>query len=135
MAQIARNLTDPVDGFLREHRFVICDRDAKFATSFRSILDGTGITVVRTPRQAPNGNAYAERFVLSIKSECLNRLMLFGEASSRRALGEYLQHYQAERPHQGLGNDPLEVGPRVRRGTVRFRERLGGLLRHYDRAA
>ena len=135
MAQIARNLTDPVDGFLREHRFVICDRDAKFATSFRSILDGTGITVVRTPRQAPNGNAYAERFVLSIKSECLNRLMLFGEAASRRALGEYLQHYQAERPHQGLGNDPLEVVPRVRRWTVRCRERLGGLLRHYDRVA
>ena len=135
MAQIARNLTDPVDGFLREHRFVICDRDAKFAASFRSILDGTGITVVRTPRQAPNCNAYAERFVLSIKSECLNRLMLFGEVPLRRAVGEYLQHYQAERPHQGLGNDPLEVVPRVRRGTVRCRERLGGLLRHYDRAA
>ena len=135
MAQVARNLTDPVDGFLRERRVVICDRDAKFAAPFRSILEGTGITVIRTPRQAPNCNAYAERFVLSIKSECLHRMMLFGEASLRRAVGEYLQHYQTERPHQGLGNEPLQVMAPVRSGTVRCTERLGGLLKHYDRAA
>ena len=84
MAQIARNLTDPVDGFLPGHRFVICDRDAKFSTPFRSILRVTGVDVIRAPRQAPNCNAHAERFVLSIKSECLNRMMFFGEASLRR---------------------------------------------------
>ncbi len=114
---------------------MICDRDAKFAAPFRSILEVAGIKVIRTPQQAPNCNAFAERFVLSIKSECLNRMMLFGEASLRRAVGEYLQHYEAERPHQGLGNEPLEIMPRVRRGKVRCTERLGGLLRHYDRAA
>ena len=135
MAQIARNLTDPVDGFLRGHRFVICDRDAKFAPQFRSILQVAGIEVIRTPRQAPNCNAYAERFVLSIKSECLNRMMLFGEASLRRAVREYLQHYQTERPHQGLENETLDVTPRVTNGPIRCTERLGGLLKHYDRAA
>ena len=135
MAQIARNLTDPVDGFLRGHRFVICDRDAKFAPQFRSILQVAGIEVIRTPRQAPNCNAYAERFVLSIKSECLNRMILFGEASLRRAVREYLQHYQTERPHQGLENETLDVTPRVTNGPIRCTERLGGLLKHYDRAA
>ena len=135
MAQLARNLTDPVDGFLRGHRFVICDRDAKFAAPFRSILAAAGTKVIRTPRQAPNANAYAERFVLSIKSECLNRIMLFGETSLRRAIDEYLQHYQTERPHQGLGNDRLEVVDRQGKGPVRCTERLGGLLKHYERAA
>ena len=68
MAQVARNLTDPEDGFLRAHHFVICDRDAKFTAEFRRILQAVGVRVIRTPRQAPNGNAHAERFVLSIKS-------------------------------------------------------------------
>ena len=103
MAQVARNLPDPEDGFLRAHHFVICDRDAKFTAEFRRILQAVGVRVIRTPRQAPNGNAHAERFVLSIKSECLNRMMFFGEASWRRAVGAYLQHDHRERPHQGAG--------------------------------
>ena len=135
MAQVARNLTDAEDGFLRAHRFLICDRDAKFTAEFRSILQVTGVDVIRTPRQAPNCNAYAERFVLSIKSECLNRMMFFGEASLRRAVGEYLQHYHHERPHQGLGNETLRVARRGTTGEVRCTERLGGLLKHYERAA
>ena len=135
MAQIARNLTDPVDGFLRGHRFVICDRDAKFSIQFRSILRVTGVDVIRAPRQAPNCNAHAERFVLSIKSECLNRMMFFGEASLRRAVGEYLQHYHRERPHQGIGTETLRIAPRGTTGEIRCTERLGGLLKHYDRAA
>ena len=135
MAQMARNVTDPVDGFLRGHRFVICDRDAKFSAQFRSILRGSGVDVIRTPRQAPNCNAYAERFVLSIKSECRNGMMFFNDASLRRAVGEYLQHYHCERPHQGLGNETLRVAPRCATGEVQCTERLGGLLKHYDRAA
>ena len=94
-----------------------------------------GVRVLRTPRQAPNCNAHAERFVLSIKSECLNRMMFFGEASLRRAVGEYLQHYHRERPHQGRGNETLDVAPRSTEGALRCRERLGGLLKHYARAA
>ena len=107
IAQVARNLTDPEDGFLRGHRFVICDRDAKFTAEFRHILKVVGVEIVLTPRQAPNCNAHAERFVLSIKSECLNRMMFFDQASLRRAVGEYLEHYHRERPHQGLGNETL----------------------------
>lgn len=135
MAQIARHLTDPMDGFLRTHRFVICDRDAKFTAQFRRILQGAGVEVIRTPKQAPNCNAHAERFVLSIKSECLNRLMFFGEASLRRAIAAYLQHYHQERPHQGRGNETLDPAPRPMVGEVRCTERLGGLLKHYYRAA
>ena len=135
MAQVARNLTDPVDGFLRRHRLVICDRDAKFTAQFRRILRVAGVEVIRTPTQAPNCNAHAERFVLSIKSECLNRLVFFGEASLRRAIAAYLQHYHHERPHQGLGNETLEHAPRPIVGEVRCTERLGGLLKHYYRAA
>ena len=135
MAQVARNLTDPEDGFLRAHHFVICDRDAKFTAEFRRILQAVGVRVIRTPRQAPNCNAHAERFVLSIKSECLNRMMFFGEASLRRAVGEYLQHYHRERPHQGRGNETLDSAPRSTEGELRCTERLGGLLKHYARAA
>ena len=135
MAQVARNLTDPEDGFLRAHHFVICDRDAKFTAEFRRILQAVGVRVIRTPRQAPNGNAHAERFVLSIKSECLNRMMFFGEASLRRAVGAYLQHYHRERPHQGRGNETLDSAPRSTEGELRCTERLGGLLKHYARAA
>ncbi len=91
--------------------------------------------VILTPRHAPNCNAHAERLVLSIKSECLNRMMFFGEASLRRAVGEYLQHYHQERPHRGLGNDMLTSAPRSTEGELRCTERLGGLLKHYARAA
>lgn len=79
-------------------------------------------------------NAYAERFVLSIKSECLDRLILFGERSLRKACHEYLSHYHAERNHQGLDNELIE--PRLSgRGSVVCDERLGGLLKYYRRAA
>ena len=108
MAQVARNLTDAFDGFLTGHRFLICDRDSKFSEQFRRTLRGSGVEVMQTPVQAPNCNAYAERFVLSIKSECLRRMICFGEASLRRAITEYLDHYHAERAHQGLGNDRIE---------------------------
>ena len=103
VAQVARNLTDPVDGFLRSHRFLICDRDTKFSTQFRRILKDAGVEVVKTPRQAPNCNAYAERFVLSIKTECLSRMIFFGERRFREAVASYVEHYHTERAHQGLG--------------------------------
>ena len=135
MAQLARNLTDTVDGFLKAHRFLICDRDGKFTPHFRRILEDAGVTIVRTPRQAPNCNAYAERFVLSIKSECLNRMMLFGEVGLRRAVTSFIEHYHAERPHQGIGNEVIESRMAAGKGNIRCREKLGGLLRHYHRAA
>jgi transposase InsO family protein len=79
MAQAARRLTDAVAGFLARHRVLICDRDGKWTDEFRALLDGAGVRIVRTPVQAPNANAYAERFVRSIREECLDRLILVGE--------------------------------------------------------
>jgi hypothetical protein len=134
MAQVARNLTDAFDGFLNGRRFLICDRDACFTAEFRCIVEETGVHVIRTPHQAPNCNAHAERFVLSVKSECLDRMVLFGESSLRRAVAEYVEHYHAERAHQGLANERIE-GAVAGEGKVQRRERLGGVLKSYYRAA
>ena len=134
MAQVARNLTDIEDGFLRDHQILICDRDTKFTAQFKRILGDAGVRVVLTPKQAPNCTAYAERFVLSIKSECMNRVIFFGESSLRRSVREYLAHYHGERAHQGIGNERITESA-VGDGDVECRERLGGLLKHYRRVA
>jgi transposase InsO family protein len=91
---------------------------------------------VQAPFQAPNANAYAERFVRSIKDECLSRVIPFGERHLRRTIAEFIEHYHHERNHQGLGNPLIDpVFPRRDTGCVRRRERLGGLLNYYYRAA
>ena len=104
---------------------------------FRRILKDAGVDTVLTPYRAPNCNAYAERFVRSIKEECLSRMIIFGETSLHRAVGHFVEHYQAERPHQGIGNRVIEPArPRPTSGTdIRCDERLGGILRYYKRAA
>ncbi len=136
MAQAARCLTDAVNGSLANHRVLICDRDGKWTEGFRRIVEGAGVRVVPTPFQAPNANAYAERFVRSIREECLDRLILFGERRLRRVLDEFVAHYHEERNHQGLGNALITPEDRPLGGRrVRCRERLGGLLRYYHRAA
>ncbi|MFT4543070.1 MAG: putative transposase [Planctomycetota bacterium] len=135
MAQVARNLTDCVDGFLRGIRFLICDRDTKFTKQFKQALEAAGVEVVLTPVMAPNCNAYAERFVLSIKSECTNRMMFFGERHLREAVTSYLEHYRFERAHQGLGNLRIESSASDGTGEIECVERLGGLLKCYRRAA
>ena len=104
MAQVARNLTDHVDGFLRAKQFLVVDRDTKFTKQFAAILERVGVRVMQTAFQAPNMNAFAERWVQSIQRECLDRLILFGERRLRRVLTEYVMHYNSERPHQGIGN-------------------------------
>ncbi|MFN0059388.1 MAG: integrase core domain-containing protein [Planctomycetota bacterium] len=135
MTQVARNLTDCRDGFLHGQRFLILDRDTKYTAKFREILTGAGVDPIILPARSPNLNAFAERFVLSIKSECLDRLILFGERSLRRACSEYLRHYHAERNHQGLDNNLIDSGATVGEGEVNCAERLGGLLKYYHRAA
>ena len=135
MAQMARNLTDHLDGFLRGKRFVILDRDMKFTAQFKRILEDSGVQVVTTCYQAPNMNAIAERWVGSVKRECLSQLILVGEGSLRRALRQYGAHFHGERPHQGLGNELVQRGGVSGVGDVVVRERLGGLLRSYYRAA
>ena len=135
MAQMARNLTDRVDGFLRDKRYLVLDRDTKFTEQFKRILHDAGVEVVQIAYQAPNMNALAERWVLSVKTECLGRMVLFGEESLHRALREYGAHFHRERPHQGLGNELVERAPKCGHGAGRVieTERLGGLLRSYRR--
>ena len=135
-AQAARRLTDAVDGFLMGHRVLICDRDSKWTDDFRRIVRGAGVRIVLAPVRAPNANAYAERFVRSIREECLDRLILFGERRLLRALDEFVAHYHGERNHEGLGNALITSAATVAGGIqVRCRDRLGGLLRYYHRAA
>ena len=137
MTQIARNLTDPIDGFLLGKRYVLMDRDGKFCPAFRGILKDAGAEPLRLPPRSPDLNAYVERFMRSLKSESLGRMMFFGEKSLRRAVAAYLDHYHAERNHQGLGNELIEPGEEVGAvaGKIECRERLGGMLRYYYRDA
>jgi putative transposase len=135
--QMARNLTDCESGFFRNTTHIIVDRDNSFKP-FRSYIDNlTEAQMVPLPFRSPNLNAFLERFMRSMKSECLNRMIFFGRNSLERALKEYTAHYHHERNHQGLENqiiDPDEsVGQMV--GDVHCRERLGGMLRYYYRDA
>ncbi len=137
MMQVGRNLTDPMDGFLAEKELLILDRDSKYSTAFRDLLKGSGVETVRLPPRSPNLNAYAERFVRSIKDECLSRMIFFGERSLRKATREYAAHYHRERNHQGIDNRLIEPDDRLGStlGAIDCVQRLGGLLRFYHRAA
>ncbi len=130
MAQAARGLAP----FLVGKRFLICDRDTKYSMRFKSLLPES-VKIIRTPFQAPNANAHAERFIRSIKQECLQRMIWFGEQPLRKAIFDFLEHYHQERNHQGLGNELIEPRPGSATGEVVCHERLGGLLKHYERAA
>ena len=134
---MARELTNHEDEFLKGKRYLIMDRDTKFCESFRVFLSKEGVRSVRLPPRSPNMNAHLERFFGSLKSECLDRLILFGEKALRNAVSQYLAHYHAERPHQGLGNELIEPlkQPPIVGGKIETTERLGGLLRSYRRAA
>jgi transposase InsO family protein len=136
MRQVCRTVTAADEGLLVGHRVLICDRDAKWSAPVRARLEEAAIRVVQTPYQAPNANAYAERFVRSIKQECLNRVIPFGERHLRRTIAEYVEHYHRERNHQGIDNELIEGAPaRDHVGRIRRRPRLGGLLNYYARAA
>ena len=137
MSQIARNLTDATDGFLRHKRFLLHDRDPLFTAEFEAILATSGVKGVPLPPRSPNLNAQAERFVRTIKESCLKRMILFGETGLRRAIREFVEHYHRERNHQGLDNR-LVIQDQIQeqnRGTVQCRRRLGGMLNYYYRRA
>ena len=137
MEQMARNLTDPVDGFLRTARQLIHDRDPLYTRVFGEILASGDVGPIRLPPKSPNLNAYAERFVRSIKEECLHCVVPLGEGHLRLIVHEYVEHYQRERNHQGLDNQLLQRPPPPVRADadVQRRERLGGLLSFYYREA
>ena len=137
MLQVARNLIDNGTGALVGKRHLIVDRDTKYSSAFRAFLAREVVEVIRLPPRSPNLNAYAERFVRSIKSECVSKLIPIGAPMLRRALREYTDHYHLERNHQGLDNQLIIPTP-VRCSKVQridCRSRLGGMLRFYERAA
>jgi len=136
MLQAMRHLTDDVDGVLHSSSVLICDRDRKWMGPVLAFLRTAGVHVVQTPVRAPNCNAHAERFVRSIKFDCLHRMIPLGERHLRHAIREYVAHYHHERNHQGLANELIVRVARPRAaGTVRRAQRLGGLLNFYHRAA
>jgi len=139
MEQVARNATMQDTGYLNGCRYLLHDRDKKFCREFRETLAAGGVKCTPIPARSPNLNAHAERWVRSIKEECLSKLILFGEKSLRRVVSDFLEHYHQERNHQGQDNlllfpvaAPRTLGPQ---GAVRCRERLGGLFKYYSRAA
>src|SRR2546422_11151002 len=138
MSQVARNITMEEWGFLAPGQSLIHDRDGKYCPAFQHIIDAAGVTRVPLPPRSPNLNAYAERWVRSVKEECLSRLILCGEASLCHALTQYVAHFHHERNHQGKGNVlrfPTVDQDSERTGPIQCRKRLGGLLKYYVREA
>ena len=137
MLQMARNLTDRETGFLEPGMMLLHDRDAKYTAHFVKTLDESGIQTLKLPAQSPNLNAHAERFVRTVKEQCLSRMIITSEGQLRKALKEYEEYYNNERCHQGLGNRiPLEEdqdGIFGKKGKIRKKQRLGGLLNVYFR--
>jgi putative transposase len=137
MMQVGRYLTDPLDGFLRNKRYLLMDRDSKHCEAFRQLVEQAGPRCVRLQPRSPNLSAHLERFMRSAKEECLDRMILFGDKSLRNAAQEFVSHYHAERNHQGLDNRIIEPGDELRctTGKIACRERLGGIPRYYYRQA
>jgi transposase InsO family protein len=137
MEQVARNLLDVGDGFLQGKRYLILDRDPLYTREFRAAITRGGVKVLRLPPSSPNLNAYAERFVLSIRTECLDRIVPWARRTFGVRFRSTCATNHAERNHQGLGNVLIEGAPSPANtnGRVERRERLGGLLNFYRRAA
>jgi putative transposase len=139
VAQQARNLVMQVGMDLAKFRFLIRDRDTKFTAAFDTVFVAEGIEVLRTPVRAPRANAYAVRWVGTVRREVLDRMLIFGRRQLVSVLTEYADHYNMHRPHRALGQVP-PVGPSesavgVPAGRVARRDRLGGLSHEYAQAA
>lgn len=136
MEQVARNLTDCVDGFLRNQRFLVLDHDPLYTQAFQKILEDSGVEIIRTQVGCPQQNAYAESFVSAIRRECLDHMIFFGEKPLQRAIEQYIEHFHRERNHQGLDNlIPFPTRPldQSESALIVKSERLGGLLKYYQR--
>jgi len=137
MKQVCRNLTDCEDGLLKDASHLTVDRDTSFIAMRQFLEENTNTKVVLLPPKSPNLNAYMERWFRSLKTECLDRMIFFGRKSLENAVREYVEHYHAERNHQGLGNQLIEPGNEVGAvaGKIECYERLGGILKYYHRRA
>jgi transposase InsO family protein len=145
MTQQVRNLLMDLDDRGRRPRFLIHDRDRKFSSAFDAIFRGEGITVMRTPIRAPNANAHAERWVGSVRRECLDRLLIFGGRQLEHVLHVYVRHFNELRPHRALELRPPDGGNRrdpppagtlyAPAAEIQRRDLLGGLIHEYQAAA
>ena len=136
VTQQARNLAWTVDEAGARPRFLLHDRDAKFSPGFDAVFAAEEVAVVRTPYRAPTSNAYAERWVRSVRAECLDQLLIVSEAHLRHVLASDVAHDNRARPHRGLGQQtPIPCAPRGACGPVSRRDVLGGLIHEYDREA
>ena len=136
VTQQARNLS--FTGLFERMRFLIHDRDSKFAPAFDEVFRSEGINVIHTPIRAPQANAYAERFVRTVRAECLDWLLIIGRRHLEAALSIYAAHYNRERPHRGLAllsPDSTNADPPAGHGEIKRRDRLGGLIHEYHRSA
>jgi putative transposase len=136
VTQQARNLS--ITGVFERMRFLIHDHDSKFAAAFDEVFHSEEIEVIHTPIRAPQANAYAERFVLTVRAECFGWLLILGRRHLETVLRIYTAHYNRERPHRGLALHPPEAAtaiPRPNSGKIERRDRLGGLIHEYHRAA
>jgi hypothetical protein len=140
MQQIARNLLDPVDGFLRNASHLIHDRDPLYTEAWTALLESSGVKCVPIPAQSPNCNPHAERFVKTIRNECLDHFVIFGERHLRYLIKQFIEHYLTERFHQGIGSqiimpETTSSNDNAMPSSIRCRSRLGGLLNFYHRRA
>jgi putative transposase len=136
MGQVARQLVNAVDGFALGKTHLIIDRDTKYVEDFRHILESAGVKIVLCPPRVPQCNAYAERFVRSIKEECLSRLIFLSEQHLRTTISTFADYYRHRRNHQGIENkliEPPDSWPN--QGRIRCRKEIGGMLNYYYREA
>jgi putative transposase len=137
-AQQARNLLMDLGERAAQFKFLIRDRDSKFTTAFDGVFSGNGTRVIKTPVRSPRANSFAERFVGTLRRECLDHVLILGERHLRKILAEYTRHYNGHRPHQGLQQKPplrqpghpVDISVRIERRQI-----LGGLISEYRRAA
>jgi transposase InsO family protein len=138
-AQIARNLTEAREGRAEPIRYLVHDRDKRFCPVFDEVFRAEGIEILRTPWRAPKANAYAERFIRTVRTECLDRVLFLGERHLRSVLWTYVEHYNRERPHRGLDllapEGAKDVSPLTIDDSVTRRDVLGGLIHEYYRRA
>jgi len=137
VTQVARNFTSELEDAGRRFRFLIRDRDTKFTKSFDEVFTSIGVENIRTPVRSPRANAYAERFVRSIRQECLDHLLVVSRRHLESALDEYVRHYNQARPHRGLKLEQPISRPEtvIHGGPVTRRDILGGVIHEYEQAA
>jgi len=139
VTQVARNFAADLEETGRRFRFLIRDRDTKFTRSFDAVFSSIGIETLKTPVRSPRANAYAERFVLTARSECFDWILILSQRHLERVVREFVRHYDTARPHRGLklatpiARSPQEVPADAR--SLRCNDVLGGIIHEYERAA